>query len=121
MDFTALFKTAEAEGKEKHVPVIERGSGHGGTHDNVVIVTVGKEIPHPNAPEHYIEWIELYGVKRENEQVVCIGRAEFKAGVSQPVATFKTTGLDQYKALGALSYCNLHGLWKNTLDLELNQ
>lgn len=117
MDFTTLFKAPESEGKEKHVPIIERGSGHGGTHDNVVIVTVGKETPHPNTSEHYISRVELYGIKKENDQVVCIGRADFEPTVTMPVATFKTLDLNQFKALGALSYCNLHGVWKNTLEL----
>ena len=117
MDFTTLFKTPEAEGKEKHVPVIERGKGHNGTHDNVVIVTVGKEVPHPNTLEHQIVWIELYGVKKENDRVVYIGRADFAPTIAEPTATFKVTGIDQYKALGAVSYCNLHGVWKNTLEL----
>ena len=117
MDFTTLFKAPETEGKEKHVPVIERGSGHNGTHDNVVIVTVGKEVPHPNTLEHHIVWIDLYGVKKENDQVVYIGRADFAATVSEPCATFKVLDIDQYKALGALSYCNIHGVWKNTMEL----
>lgn len=117
MDFTSLFKAPEAEGKEKHVPVIERGNGHNGTHDNVVIVTVGKEIPHPNTLEHHIVWIELYGIKKENDQVVYIGRADFAPTVTEPVATFKTLDLNQFKALGAVSYCNIHGVWKNTMEL----
>ncbi|MDR2943733.1 MAG: class II SORL domain-containing protein [Methanosarcinales archaeon] len=117
MDFTSLFKVPETEGKEKHVPTIERGTGHGGTHDNVVIVTVGKETPHPNTPEHHIVWVELYGIKKENEQVVYIGRADFAPTVTEPAATFKVLDLNRFKALGAVSYCNLHGVWKNTLEL----
>ncbi|MDR0767378.1 MAG: desulfoferrodoxin [Methanosarcinales archaeon] len=117
MDFTTLFKAPEAEGKEKHVPTIERGSGHNGTRDNVVIVTVGKEIPHPNTLEHHITWIELYGIQKENDQVIYIGRADFAPTVAEPVATFKALDLSRFKALGAVSYCNLHGVWKNTLEL----
>ncbi|WNY28765.1 Putative superoxide reductase [Methanimicrococcus stummii] len=117
MDFTTLMKSPEAEGKEKHVPVIERGSGHGGTHDNVVIVTIGKETPHPNTLEHHISWVELYGIKKENDQVIFIGRAEFTPTVTEPTATFKVLEMEQFKALGAVSYCNLHGLWKNTFEL----
>ncbi|MDY0267056.1 MAG: desulfoferrodoxin family protein [Methanimicrococcus sp.] len=117
MDFTSLFKAPETEGKEKHVPMIKRGSGHGGTHENVVIVAVGEETAHPNTTEHHISRIELYGVKKENDQVVFIGQADFAPGIAEPVATFKTVDLNQFKMLGALSYCNLHGVWKNTLKL----
>ena len=117
MDFTDLFKASEAEGKEKHVPIIERGSGHGGTHDNVVIVTVGKDVPHPNTLEHYISWVELFGIKKENDQLIYLGRVDFVPAASIPTAAFKVTDLTQYKALGAVSYCNLHGVWKNTMEL----
>jgi len=117
MDFTELFKAPESEGKEKHVPIIERGKGHGGTHENIVIVTVGKEVAHPNTIEHHIVWIDLFGVKKETNQVIFIGRCEFSATISEPTATFKVVNLDQYKALGAISYCNLHGIWKSTLEL----
>ena len=117
MDFTELFKAPESEGKEKHVPIIERGKGHGGTHENIVIVTVGKEVPHPNTIEHHIVWIDLFGVKKETSQVIFIGRCEFSATISEPTATFKVVNLDQYKALGAVSYCNIHGVWKSTLEL----
>ena len=117
MDFTTLFKAPESEGKEKHVPIISRGSGHGGTHENVIIVTVGKEVAHPNTIEHHIVWAELYGIKKETNQVIFIGRCDFAATISEPTATFKVLNLDQYKALGAISYCNIHGIWKNTLEL----
>jgi len=117
MDFTDLFKASEAEGKEKHVPTIERGSGHGGTHDNVVIVTVGKDVPHPNTLEHHISWVELFGIKKENDQLVYLGRADFAPTAVIPTATFNVADLTQYKALGAVSYCNLHGVWKNTVEL----
>ena len=117
MDFTTLFKAPDTESNEKHTPFIERGKGHGGTRDNVVIVTVGKGVPHPNTLEHHIAWVELYGVKKENDQVIYIGRTEFVPTVSESTATFKALDLSQFKALGAISYCNLHGVWKNTLEL----
>ena len=117
MDFTTLFKTPEVEGKEKHVPVIERGSGHSGTHDDIIIVTVGKEIPHPNTIEHHIMYIELFGVKKANNQVIFLGRQDFAPTYTDSVAKFKVANLGDFKAIGALSYCNLHGVWKNTFEL----
>ena len=44
-------KGAAQEGKEKHVPVIEKGDG-------TVTVKVGS-VPHPMLAEHYIEWVEV--------------------------------------------------------------
>ena len=45
--------------KEKHVPVIETGSGIKAGTPFQVTVTVGKEIAHPNTTEHFIAWIKL--------------------------------------------------------------
>lgn len=36
---------------------------------DVVRVVVGKAVPHPNTVEHHIEWIELYGVKKDGQVV----------------------------------------------------
>ncbi len=44
-------KTAQVEGKEKHVPVIEKT-------ENGIKVKVGS-VPHPMEDKHYIEWIEI--------------------------------------------------------------
>ena len=70
MRIQEILKTAESEGKEKHVPVIEIGKGEGGT--DTVRVIVGKETPHPNTVEHHIEWLELYGVKKDGQVQVRI-------------------------------------------------
>ncbi len=76
MKFGDIVKNMDAEGKEKHAPVIEIGKDKGESSVDVVHVVVGKETPHPNTVEHYIAWIELYGVK-ENGQVINLGRANF--------------------------------------------
>ena len=115
MDFFSLIKGAEAEGKEKHVPVIELGSGHEGTHEDIVRVTVGKDVAHPNTAEHYIAWIELYGIKDE-KQIVYLGRQDFTPVLADPTAKFKIR-MNEFTHLVALSYCNIHGLWKNELKL----
>ncbi len=103
---------------EKHVPAIDvRREG-----DWIVArVSVGKEIPHPNTPEHHIAWIELYLVR--GDVPVLVGRAEFsahgEAGVaSEPVAEFRFRA-DQPGRLVALAYCNIHGLWEGEASLEV--
>ena len=63
MKFGEILKSKEAEGKEKHVPIIEIDKeARKGV--EIVRVIVGKEVPHPNTVEHHIDWIELYGVKK---------------------------------------------------------
>lgn len=75
------------EGKEKHVPVIERTvSG--------ILVKVGA-VAHPMEEGHYIEWIEANNC-----------RVFLKPGDS-PSAEFNISG-DVLVRI----YCNIHGLWK---------
>ncbi len=103
---------------EKHVPAIDvRREGD----LFVARVSVGKEIPHPNTPEHHIAWIELYYMR--GDVPVLLGRAEFSAhdeagAVSEPVAEFRFR-VDQPGRLVALAYCNIHGLWEGEADLEV--
>jgi len=116
MKFGDLLKGAEAEGKEKHVPVIEIDNGHRREGVDIVRVIVGKDVPHPNTVEHHIAWIELYGVKKEG-QVVCLGRAAFAAGYTNPVSYTHLT-VEEFKAFCALAYCNIHGVWQNCIEVE---
>ena len=86
-------KTAEQEGKEKHVPVIE-------IEGNKVTVKVGS-VPHPMEKEHYIELIQL--IKEGN---IAIGK-RLKPG-DEPKAEFY---LEDTENLKARELCNVHGLW----------
>lgn len=115
MKFGDILKGPESEGKEKHVPVIEVGKdkGEGGT--DVVHVVVGKETPHPNTIEHHIAWVELHGVKKDG-QVINLGRAAFAPSYTRPNIRFQVP-VAEFKAFCALSYCNIHGLWQNCLEI----
>ena len=88
-------KTAEQEGKEKHVPIIEIDG-------NKVTVKVGS-VPHPMEKEHYIELIQL--IKDGN---IVIGK-RLKPG-DEPKAEFC---LENTENLKARELCNIHGLWKS--------
>ncbi|MBW2975715.1 desulfoferrodoxin [Candidatus Woesearchaeota archaeon] len=89
-------KTAEQEGKEKHVPVIE-------TIEGGVRVKVGS-VPHPMEENHHIGLIQL--VKDGN---VVIGK-RLKPG-DGPAAEFCC--LADTEGLKARILCNVHGLWVN--------
>lgn len=108
-----LYKTAE--GKEKHVPIIDLLKGEGKAGKDIVKVVVGKDVPHPNLTEHHIVWIELFGVKTDGN-VIDIGRAVFGPGYTEPSACFHVSCAD-FKALVATSYCNIHGVWESTHEL----
>jgi superoxide reductase len=87
-------KSGELEGKEKHVPVLEKTS-------TGVKVKVGS-VPHPMAEDHYIVQIEIIG---ENFQQISM----LKPGDS-PEAEFSVP-FD--KVIKARIFCNKHGFWVN--------
>jgi superoxide reductase len=83
----------EEEGLEKHRPVIERT-------DSGVIVKVGS-VPHPMAPDHYIEWIEVITEHRVYRKNIAINQ--------DPWAEFFL----EAEHIKARAYCNIHGLWSS--------
>jgi len=115
MRFGDILKSKEAEGREKHVPIIEVGRGRGDAGADIVHVVVGREVTHPNTVEHHIAWIELFGVKKDG-QVVGLGRADFAPSYTNPNVRFQVP-VGQFKSFCALAYCNLHGVWENCLDV----
>lgn len=84
-------KTAD-DGKEKHVPVIEKIDGG-------YEVKVGS-ISHPMEEKHYIELIELVTDDKVYRQFLNPG--------DQPQAQFKT----EAGTVTAREHCTVHGLWK---------
>ena len=84
-------KTAD-EGREKHVPVIEKIEGG-------IKVKVGS-VPHPMEAEHYIEWIEVIADGRAYRQFLNPGDA--------PEAEFAV----EAGQVSARELCNKHGMWE---------
>lgn len=90
-----LIAKTEDEGKEKHVPVIQKIEfGYR--------VKIGS-VPHPMEEKHHIEWIELVADGKAFRQYLKPGQA--------PEAVFNVDGQEIY----AREYCNVHGLWKGEL------
>lgn len=83
---------------EKHVPDVR-------VEGNKVHVMVGSA-PHPMVREHCIEWIAL-------ETRCGVQRKALKPG-TEPRACFRVSHGDE--VIAAYAYCNLHGLWKATLQ-----
>ena len=101
---------------EKHVPAIEVLEKKDGM--ATVEVSVGKEIAHPNTPEHHIAWIELYFVP-EGGLPIMVGRSDFTSHtgpVTEPRAVFRFR-CEKKGELIAISYCNIHGLWEGKAEL----
>ncbi|MGB9856762.1 MAG: desulfoferrodoxin [Dictyoglomaceae bacterium] len=88
-----LEEKIEEQGKEKHLPVIER-SNRG------VLVKVGS-VSHPMEDAHYIEWIEV-----ETKESLIL-RKFLKPG-DKPEAEFEV----KMENLSIVrEHCNIHGLW----------
>jgi superoxide reductase len=84
-------KTAD-QGKEKHVPVIEKLNGG-------IKVRIGS-VPHPMEEKHYIEWIEIITDGKAYRQFLSPGQT--------PEAVFNVAA-DNVRVR---EHCNLHGLWE---------
>ena len=81
------------QGKEKHVPVVEKSA-------KGIIVKLGS-VPHPMEEKHYIEWIEV----RTGNNVSAKGLLPGE----KPEAEFSIADTN----VKARAYCNVHGLWTN--------
>lgn len=122
-----LFQAADWK-LEKHVPVIDAPAKVKKGEVLRVLVSVGKEIAHPNKTEHHIRWIEVYFHPQAEKFPYQIARVEFNAhGEStqgpdtgtvythhEAAVSFKT---DKPGVIYASSYCNIHGLWQSSRDL----
>jgi superoxide reductase len=84
-------KTAD-EGKEKHVPVIEK------TAEGIKVKV--SSVPHPMEEKHYIEWIELLADGKAYAQYLKPGQP--------PEAVFAV----EADSPSAREHCTIHGLWK---------
>jgi len=117
MKLGELIKVQKDEGGEEHVPHIEFDKGHRGGQD-IVRVVVGHEVRHPNTVEHHIAWIELYGVRKDNDQVVHLGRAAWAPVYSDPNVRFQINQIGDFKSFHALAYCNTHGMWSESAEFQ---
>jgi len=115
---------------EKHVPVIECPDKVKAQEMFDVKVTLGKEIAHPNTTEHHIRFISLFYHPKGEKFSYQVGHFEFNAhGESTegpnkgPVYTNHqvTASLKISKPgiLHALSFCNIHGLWEYSKEIDI--
>lgn len=123
-----LYQSADWK-KEKHVPVIEIIEKDKEKGIVKIDVSVGKEISHPNTTAHHICWIEVYFLPEGSKFPYQIGRFDFDShGASvdgpdtssvytEPVVQIKFKTQKNGK-LYATSYCNIHGLWENSIELN---
>jgi superoxide reductase len=92
---------AAGDYEKKHTPFITLEPKG----DSVLVtVEVGHEVPHPNGPDHYITFIELYA------GMVPIARLDLSPVVTSPRFCVPVS-LPAGTVLRAVEHCNLHGWW----------
>lgn len=91
----------EAVTNEKHLPIVTISDIGDKKHKITVNVGGGK---HPNEIDHWIQWVEV------RIKDMFIGRAEFSAKVTDPVAEF-VVNCEGSCDISVLARCNKHGLW----------
>jgi len=118
MKLADVITAPEHEGKEKHVPHIEAPAKVKAGERFEVKVHVGKETPHPNKLEHHIKWAMLFAKEEGDRPVVEVAKADFAPTFGEPITTF-TVMLQKTSDLIALEHCNIHGIWDNSVRVEV--
>ncbi len=99
--------SAASDFEKKHTPHIEL------TRDGeltIVTVIVGWEVPHPNQPDHFIDWIEILA------DGAPIARFDLTPVACAPHVSV-AVDLEPGTTLRAIEHCNLHGLWASEVTL----
>lgn len=117
-----LYQSGDWKG-EKHVPVIHAPESVKAGEEVELKVVIGEEISHPNTFEHYIAWIKVYYHPEGAKFPIEIGNYDFTAHgesdlLTEPyiVTRFK---VNKPGTILASSYCNIHGLWENSVELKV--
>ena len=107
---------------EKHVPAISIPENLAADEFFEVKLSVGEEIAHPNTLEHHIAWYKLFYLQEGSQVIVEFASNNFVAhGELDNYSDYSFTTrikLPKPGKLIALSYCNIHGLWENELDIR---
>ena len=124
-----LIQSGDFKG-EKHVPVIEAPAKVKAGEAFKVRLSVGKEIPHPNKPEHHICWIQLFYKPANGKFVIELAKFDYTAhaaamdpasqgpAITEPGSSVLVK-LAQPGTLIVQSYCNIHGLWECSMEIEV--
>jgi superoxide reductase len=98
---------AAGDFEKKHTPFVTLGKAG----DMVMVdVEVGHEVPHPNAADHYITFIEVFA------GMTPIARFDLSPEVTHPHVSVPVS-LPAGTVLRAVAHCNLHGWWVYELAL----
>ena len=103
---------------EKHVPAlhVEKSEGCLKIH-----ALVGEEVEHPNTLEHHIGWIKVFFQPEGAKFPIEVGSYTFSAHGEEEIFSKPEVNVciktEKAGRVYALSYCNIHGLWENSLEI----
>ncbi|MTI46431.1 class II SORL domain-containing protein [Sporosalibacterium faouarense] len=108
---------------EKHVPVIHVPEKVKAGEGFDLKISIGDEIKHPNTLEHHISWFKVFFHAEGSKFPVELGTFQFSAHgegdmFDEPVSLTHVK-LNKSGTIHALSYCNIHGLWENSIDITV--
>lgn len=116
MKLTETIQTADFKA-EKHVPSLHVEKSEGVLK---ILSWVGEEIEHPNTLEHHIAWIKVFFKPEGAKFPIEVGSYEFSAHGEEELFTVPRLEVEVKTDKGgevyALSYCNIHGLWENSIE-----
>ena len=98
------------DGELKHTPEIKVGSLDSKGFVTVEVTIGQKGIIHPSTENHWIYKIELYANNKK------VSSVDLEAGISNGYLATKVKK-EGLKELRAISRCNLHGEWENTINV----
>ena len=89
-------------------------------------VIVGEEIAHPNTFEHYISWIKVYFQPEGHKFPIEIGSCNFTSHgesglLTEPNVSLRFKAKKMWYNYMRSSYCNIHGLWENSVELKVEE
>lgn len=114
----SIIPKEKESGKEKHVPFIDAPKQVKAGEAFNVTVEVGKVVPHPNTFEHHIRSMQLYLKEDGSDYLVNVASIELEPTRAIPKVTVSVI-LQKPTTLYALEYCNLHGVWENSLKVNV--
>lgn len=108
---------------EKHVPVIHAPKIVKAGEAFELKISIGDEIKHPNTLEHHISWFKVFFHAEGAKFPVEISTFDFTAHgegdiFNEPVSLTQVK-LSKSGTIYAVSYCNIHGLWENNMDITV--
>jgi len=122
MSLGKLLQTGDWKG-EKHVPVIHVPEKVKADEAFELKISIGDAVKHPNTLEHYIAWFKVFYKAEEGKFPVELATFNFSAhgeagAFTEPVGATQVK-LNASGTIYAISYCNIHGLWENSVDITV--